>query len=169
MAQQKQTPPLRLPADLVEFLAGGLQLEYDPAECEAGAVTLLPLAALRPERFPVETGNLANHKDDPHHPGVNSYLVLGVNLTAACSGDYNPVGLLLWLPLERRYGIWDCSHCGIQVFDANVTWADIVAAPARYLNAGWSGMDPASPPVEDLVPWPNHPYGDGQVYAPQPP
>jgi hypothetical protein len=37
--------------------------------------------------------------------------VLGVNLVASCTGDYEPVGFLLWLPVERRYGIWDSSHC----------------------------------------------------------
>jgi hypothetical protein len=162
-------PGLDLPADLVAFLAAGRQLEYDPAPCEAGAVTLVPLSALKLQRFPVETGRLDVFEQDPHYPDVKSYLVLGVNLVADCTGGYDPAGLLLWLPVERRYGIWDSSHCGIQVFGADVTWNRIAADPVPHINAGWTGIDPAAPPMTDLVPWSAHPYGERQVYEPQPP
>jgi hypothetical protein len=163
------TRGLDLPADLVAFLAAGKQLEYDSSACEAGAITLLPLSELKLERFPVETGSLPVYEQDPHSPDVNSYLVLGVNLVASCSGDYESEGLLLWLPVEQRYGIWDSSHCGIQVFGPKVTWERIAANPVPHINAGWTGIDPAAPPMEELVPWPAHPYGDKQVYTPQPP
>jgi hypothetical protein len=161
-----------LPADLSQFLAAGKQLEYDPDTCEAGAVTLLPLSELKLERFPVETSGSPFFEQDPHHPEVNSYLVLGVNLVAGCD-DYEPVGLLLWLPVEKRYGIWDSSHCGISTFGPDVTWERIAVEPARHINAGWQSGDPDAfpdaPPMEDLVPWLHHPYGDDQVYEPQPP
>ncbi len=157
-----------LPDDLVEFLQAKMQLEYDPNTCEAGAVELLPLAKLKFERFPVETPGADSFEQDPHYPEVNSYLVLGVNLVANCSNDYEPEGILLWLPVEKRYGVWDSSHCTITMFGPEVTWERIVAAPAAHLNAGWSGMDPESPPMTDLVPWPHHPYSDKQVYKPQP-
>ena len=159
---------LRLPADLVEFLAAGKQLEHGPDDCEAGAVTLVPLAELRLERFPVETGSLDVYEQDPHYPDVKSYLVLGVNLVARCTGDYKPAGLLMWLPVERRYGIWDSSHCGIQVFGPKVTWGRIAARPAPHIDAGWTGINLRSPPMKELVPWPAHPYHDQQVYKPQP-
>jgi hypothetical protein len=159
---------LRLPADLVEFLAADKQLDYDPDACEAGAVTLVPLSELRLERFPVESGSLPVYEQDPHYPDVKSYLVLGVNLVASCTGGYEPVGSLLWLPVERRYGIWDSSHCGIQVFGPEVTWERIAANPVPHINAGWTGIDPDAPLMEELVPWPAHPYGDRQVYTPQP-
>jgi uncharacterized protein (TIGR02996 family) len=159
---------LRLPADIVEFLAAGKQLDYAPGACEAGAVTLVPLSELRLERFPVETGSLDVYEQDPHYPDVKSYLVLGVNLVASCTGGYEPVGLLLWLPVERRYGIWDSSHCGIQVFGPEVTWQRIAATPVPHIEAGWTGFHVDSPPMEELVPRPAHPYHDQQVYEPQP-
>src|SRR5215475_4661296 len=87
--------PVELPDDLRRFLAAGKQLQYDPTPCEAGAVTLLPLSALKLERFPVETSGFPVFKQDPHYPDVASYLVLGVNLVAGCSGPYEAVGLLL--------------------------------------------------------------------------
>lgn len=169
MSKRQEPPPgLDLPADLVAFLAAGKQLEYDPAPCEAGALSLVPLADLKLERFPVETGSLDVYEQDPHYPDVKSYLVLGVNLVADCTGGYDAVGLLLWLPVERRYGIWDSSHCSIQVFGPEVTWARIAADPVPHINAGWSGIDESSPPKEDLVPWPAHPYHHRQVHKPQP-
>jgi hypothetical protein len=159
---------LDLPDHLVAFLAAGKHLEYDPAPCEAGAITLLQLSQLKRERFPVETSGSPFFDQDPHFPEVSSYLVLGVNLVAGCSADYDPVGLLVWLPIEKRYGVWDSSHCRIQMFGPEITWERIVAAPARHLNAGWTAIDPQAPPMEDLVPWLAHPYGTSQVYVPQP-
>jgi hypothetical protein len=168
--ENPQTPArgLDLPADLVSFLAAGKQLEYDPEPCEAGAITLVPLADLKLERFPVETGSLDEYEQDPHYPEVNSYLVLGVNLVADCTCGYDGVGLLLWLPVEKRYGVWDSSHCGIQFFGPEVTWTGIAANPVPHINAGWTGIDPDSPPMESLVPWPAHPYHSRQVHQPQP-
>ena len=169
MAKPQQPPPgLDLPTDLVAFLAAGKQLEYDPAACEAGAVTLLLPPKLKLERFPVEMSGSPFFEQDPHYPEVHSYLVLGVNLVASCTGGYDPVGLLLWLPVEKRYGVWDSSHCTIRMFGPEITWERIAAAPAQHINAGWTGIDLDAPPMEDLVPWPIHPYGEAQVYDPQP-
>lgn len=101
--QPQPSPGLHLPDDLVAFLSAGLQLAYDPDPCEAGAITLLPLSALRAERFPVETSGLAARRHDPHSPGVNSYLVLGVNLVAdSDTYDDQSSGILMWLPTGRR-------------------------------------------------------------------
>src|SRR5688572_21977239 len=96
---EKPSPDLDLPDDLVAFLAAGKQLIYDSEPCEAGAITLVKLSELKLERFPVETGSLAVYEQDPHYPDVKSYLVLGVDLVASCTGDYEAVGLLLWLPV----------------------------------------------------------------------
>jgi hypothetical protein len=166
--QQQPTTALSLPSDLEAFLAAGKQLEYDPAPCEAGMLTLLSLAELRLARFPVETAQLPVYQQDPSYPEVKSYLVLGVNLVASCTAGYEPVGLLLWLPIEQRYGIWDSSHCSIQIFGPEVTWDKITTNPVPHINAGWTGIDPEAPPMEELIPWPHHPYGDQQVYTPQP-
>lgn len=159
---------VQLPPDLVAFLAAGHCLEYDPVNCEAGAVSLIPLVSLNLERFPIETGGLDVFEQDPHYPARGSYLVAGVNLTANSTNGYEGVGLLLWLPVERRYATWDDSHCTIRMFGPEVTWERIAAAPVPHINAQWSGIDPESPPMEDLVPWPTHPYSERQVYVPQP-
>jgi len=157
-----------LPADLVDFLRAGNRLEYDPTACEAGTITLLPLDELKVELFPMETGGLPVFEQDPNYPKRGSYLVAGVNLVASCTNGYEAVGLLLWLPVERRYATWDNSHCQIAVFGPDVTWARIAAAPAEHINAQWTGIDPASPPTSALIPWPAHRYSERQLYDLQP-
>ena len=57
MAKEKlPAPAMNLPADLVKFLTAAKELEYDSDSCEAGAVRLVPLAKLKPHRFPVDGG-----------------------------------------------------------------------------------------------------------------
>ena len=84
----------------------------------------------------------------------------GVNLVAECD-DYDPCGLLMWLPIERRYAVWDHGHWYMGVFDPEQTWTDIVQSPAKYINAQWDGED-SDVPATPLKPWPIHRYGEQQ-------
>lgn len=168
MGKKKADDERNLPADLVAFLTARKELEYDPKTCEPGAVTLTPLEQLKLQRFPMETSGQEYYDQDPHAPGVNSYLVLAVDLIAKCTGDFDPAGLLLWLPIERRYAVWDSSHCTIHLFAKKVTWKRIVADPAPYIDASCGGDGPEDSEMATLVPWKSHPYGKKQVYVPQP-
>ena len=78
---------------------------------------------------------------------------------ADCTGGYDAAGLLLWLPVERRYAIWDSSHCGIRVFGQEVTWSQIVSSPAKFINAQWAFDDLERASTKILVPWPRYPFG----------
>jgi hypothetical protein len=160
---------MELPVDLFEFVSAGKQLEYDLDACEAGMVKIHYLSNLKYERFPVETSSSKSFNQDPNYPNVNSYLVLGVNLVESCTNDYDPAGILIWLPIEKRYGVWDVSHCTIIMFSSEITWENIAATPADYINAGWfSPGDPELPEVSELLPWlNNHPYSNNQLYEPQ--
>ncbi|MEO0476378.1 MAG: hypothetical protein AAF085_10495 [Planctomycetota bacterium] len=161
---------MHLPGDLINFLSSGLKFDVDESRCEAGAVQLVSLSHLHLQRYPVETSGLKVFEKDPNYPSVNSYLVLGVNLTSASSIEHEggADGILLWLPIERRFGSWDASHCTMSVFGPEVTWSRIVENPTAHINAGWQGLDPESPPMTDLIPWLNHPYHTEQVYTPLP-
>ncbi len=68
-----------LPEDLVAFLRTG-RLEYDPARCEEGLVTLLPAGALKVDVFPTDCQSPPIEEDDPHYREMGSYLVPAVNL-----------------------------------------------------------------------------------------
>ena len=146
-----------LPADLVAFLRSGKPLKYDPEACEAGAVELLPLDKLKVEFFPMTPDS----PDDPHAGEYGSYLVAGVSLLGSCDG-YDPVGLLLWLPLDERYGTWDGEHGTLRVFRKNVSWTVIAKNAPRHINAQWE--DEGSAPVTDLAPWERHPHNAEQLH-----
>ena len=148
--------PLQLPDDLVAFLDAGQQLEYDPATCEAGAVTLLPHSKLRLRTFGAHCGT--RHEADDPHPGVGVYRVPGVDLVGSCTGDYEPEGLLVWFPGEQSFGVWDSSHDYVLVFGPEVSWSEIVRSPARYINAQWAFEDLERASAEFLVPWPKYPH-----------
>jgi hypothetical protein len=66
--RQKPKSDMNLPDDLRAFLSSRKRLEYDPDDCEAGAIDLVPLQDLKLERFPVETGLLPDQ--DPDYPGL---------------------------------------------------------------------------------------------------
>jgi hypothetical protein len=148
---------LQLPDDLIAFLDAGRQLEYDPATCEAGAVTLLPRSMLKLSTFGAQCGGTPHEADDPHK-GLGVYLVPGVDLVGSCTGDYEPEGLLVWLPGERSFGVWDSSHDYLLVFGPSVSWSQIVGSPSRYINSQWEFEDLVRAPADFLVPWPRYPH-----------
>jgi hypothetical protein len=156
-------PPLDLPDDLADFLAAGRQLDYDPEECAAGRVVLLPREQLKLELFATMADSSAIRDEDPHQGENGCYLVPGVNLVASCAG-YSPSGILMWLPVERCYAAWDSSHLGIRVFPSTTTWRDIAADAPKYINAQWGNWSRD----EALIPWPRHVYCKKQLYGPQP-
>jgi hypothetical protein len=159
---------LNLPEDLIAFLRSCKQLEYDPTKCEAGAVTLLPLGQLKVELFPMDCQGSNLEEEDPHRGELGCYLVDGVNLVAGCTGGYNPVGLLLWLTREGRYGTWsDGDYPCIGVFGPLINWSRIAEAPAQHINAQWAFVEDSAP-ASSLVPWPRYPYSAEQVYQPLP-
>jgi hypothetical protein len=67
-----------LPEDLVAFIRAG-RLEYEPAKCEVGLVTLLPAGALKVELFPTDCLSTPVEEDDPHYE-MGGYLVPAINL-----------------------------------------------------------------------------------------
>lgn len=152
---------LKLPEDLAAFLRADKQLEYDPATCEAGKITFLPLEHLSVEFFPMD----GNGPDDPHAGESGSYLVKGVSLIKSCE-HYDPIGLLLWLPLDKRYGLWDPEHGTLFVFGSDVQWTEIAGNLPRHINAEW-GLE-GSAPVANLSPWIWHPFNAEQLHRPLP-
>jgi hypothetical protein len=145
--------PMNLPDHLAAFLKAGRQLMYDPTTCEAGAVTLKPLAELKVELFPIDP---TRESDDPHEGQGGCYLVPAVDLVASCTASYEATGLLLWLPVERCYGSWDAEHGHIYVLPGWISWKHIADGPAQHINSAWA--DPDAVPCEDLVPYPRYRY-----------
>lgn len=173
MSKRKKPPgpaPSDLPTDLVGFLAEGRELEYDRWGCEVREVELLSLRGLRLERLPVQTRESRFSAQDPHSGEIGSYLVLGVNLVGETFSAYDPVGILMWLPIEQRYGVWSAYDEDriILLFGPEVTWTHIAADPVRHINAGWPALYPDAAPVEELLPWLSHPFTPERLASPQP-
>lgn len=148
-----------VPDDLRAFLKTGQRLQYDEAACEAGLVRLHRLEGLRQVVFRAQTHGTPVASLDPHAGEAGTYAVPGVDLVASSSGDYEPEGLLVWFPLEQRYGVVDTDHDYVLLFDPDVRWADIVASPAEFVNAQWAFPELARAPVSFLEPWHRYPRG----------
>ena len=148
---------LALPSDLVAFLSSGTRLQYPSEQCEAGAVELYPVAELRLRTFDACCSGFPEGEQDP---GVGCYRVPAVDLIKTCTGDYEPEGLLIWLPGEQQYGVCDTSHDLIFVFPAEVTWSVIVRSAHRFINAQWAFDDLDKAEAKLLVPWPKYPCGN---------
>jgi hypothetical protein len=153
---------LSIPRDLAAFLRANRSFDYDASDCEAGLVTLLPLDALRLHLFPMDCQSTPVADHDPNRRSLGCYLVSAVSLLASAE-DYDPDGLLLWLPRERRYGTWDSSHDVISLYPRDTKWADIATDPAKYINACWGNWDGM---MECLKPWPNYRHYFDQIHEP---
>ena len=81
-----------LPEDLVAFLRTG-RLEYDPARCEEGLVTLLPAGVLKVESFPMDCQSTPVEEDASHYREIGCYLVSATNLLVTVE-HCKPRGLL---------------------------------------------------------------------------
>jgi hypothetical protein len=142
---------LGLPSDLVEFLQCGKRLEYDPSRTEARLVVLKPYSHLRPDQFYVTTEGTAVESQDPHGGEDGYYIVNAVDLVGECD-NYDPVGILAWLPEFRCYGCWDIDHGKALVFPT-AAWTDIVANPPKFIDAQWSYPSELAGIAEDMRPW----------------
>jgi hypothetical protein len=159
---------MRLPADLVEFLAAGGSLEYDEADAEPGMLVFRRLDELSLGEVYVESTETAHDEshdepgagEDPHIDDYGYYVIPAVDLVASCTVDYPPEGLLAWLTDRSCYATWDSGHLDLQLFPG-VTWTEIAASPLRYVNAQWS----SDPPGYYLAPWLHgYPYKPGSPW-----
>jgi hypothetical protein len=149
---------MKLPVDLADFLKSGLQLEYEADACEVGGIRLLGFDQLRLKRFPTDIDNSQlGNVGDPHQGEYGCYLVPAVNLVAHCD-EFDPDGLLLWLPNENCYGTWDSSHTLIEAFSPKISWSDIASNPIPYLNSFRHDEDVGFGGLRPLIPWPQYEY-----------
>ena len=119
-----------LPQQLKDHLRENGQLVYDHGSCECGKVVLKSLDELQESVVWLD----ASYKCDRQYIEIPC-----ISLIRECDG-YDPEGILIWLPNERVFGTWDCDHWSLKVFP-KVTWANILLAPAKYLNAQWYDYD----------------------------
>lgn len=123
-----------LPAGTLAFLEGNRVLQYSPSAVECGATVLQSVNDLTIRDFWVN-GDGRDWADDPHGSNTGYYSVPAVDLVRQAEG-FEPDGILTWIPKAKSFGTWDSDHWDLIVF-AETSWGDIVADPARFLNAQW--------------------------------
>ncbi len=139
---------LRIPKDLVAFLQSGARLKYSVSKSEVGPIRLKTLENLVISSFTIDTDAIPERQKDPNRGKDGHYSIRAVDLVDECDA-YGPEGILAWLPDYRLYGQWDPDHQQVIVFP-KTTWADIVAKPARYLDAQWNDWAECA---RHVVPW----------------
>ncbi len=126
-----QIEKMNLPPDFLDFIDHRKQLSYDEKKCTVGRIELTSMDSLIFGRIFVES------KDENYKKGY--YTIPVVDLIAECK-DFDPWGILVWLPDNQFFGTWDCDHRKLRVFP-NAVWGDIVAEPTKYLNALWNPQE----------------------------
>ncbi len=67
----------------------------------------------------------------------NSTRVLrGLDLIRSCE-EYDPRGMLVYIPSLRKYGSYDGEKKSLITF-RDMSWSAFCADPVKYINAGWS-------------------------------
>ncbi|MDZ4819391.1 MAG: hypothetical protein SGJ20_10500 [Planctomycetota bacterium] len=157
---QADQAQMKLPADLVEFLRAGRQLEYVATMPEIEDVVLNGLNELTLREVYVDSSSTDFEIEDPN-AALGYYVVPAVSLVAMRRGKPDNGGLLLWFPTYGQYGHWDREHNSALRF-VGKTWKDIVANPARYLAEGWMMEEKSAVPV---LPWrdPNPIFREGDA------
>ncbi len=131
--------PATLPAEARAALESGAGLDFDPTTAACGGVTLKTPDALERVTVGVVTEGTAAHRKDSRRRDDGMYRVPLVDLVA--SGEHYPAhGLLVWFPVEGRFGQYDDDHNHAWVF-SRADWAAISADPARYLGFMWRDGD----------------------------
>jgi hypothetical protein len=110
---------------LLEFLKSGKKLDYDYDRAEPGFVGLCSHDDLKEEIIYIEGPN----------QGESYFEIPAVSLTND-NEYYDPEFILLWLPIEKKYGTWDCDHWDLYIFE-NANWKDIELNPLPYINFQW--------------------------------
>jgi hypothetical protein len=129
----------RLPKDLTAFLKSGNRLKYSVSKSEVGPIQLKALDELSLNTFDVRTEGTPAHADDPNGRKQGHYVVRAVDLVAECDA-YGPEGILAWLVDAKLFAQWDPDHLRLIIFP-KATWSQIVAKPARYLDAQWNDFE----------------------------
>ncbi len=143
-----------LPDDLINFLRQSRQLEYDVPNSTIGPIRMKTEKDLELNTisFYPATQSII---DDPYSDLDGLYIAEVIDLISE-SEDYDPEGLLCWVPSLKSYACIDAEHGTVLKF-MDTTWSDISENPIAYLDAQWDfvSIDTKS---EIILPWLHFPF-----------
>lgn len=138
---------IELPSDCLRFLEAGQQFAYCPDGTSIGRIHLKhagELVARMARLHPDGQGVI----DDPYAHLDGNYAVELIDLVRE-SDDYDPEGLLCWIPAIKSFGSVDEEH-STAISYTGAAWSDIVRDPIGHLDSQW-GL--GSVPVNQVLPW----------------
>lgn len=137
---------LRLPGGVTEYLQAHRTFEYDVDDSELGAISLRLPRDLQEAVLPLRVGR-QRVAQDPYAGIDGRYQVTCVDLVCEAE-EFDPIGLLGWLPEISAFGCVDVEHGTILSF-GDTDFPAIVSNPLLYLESQWG------PPAvgEYILPW----------------
>jgi hypothetical protein len=129
-----------IPTALREFLAAneGKRFEFDAIkhpEMEVHSVEFFPLDSLPLTSFEIDTYEYHLNHGEPGKDPELRYEIEGIDLIQGCN-SYEPDGILVYFPLLKEFGSWDCDHRIITIYPG-VEWDDIERSLPNFVNAQW--------------------------------
>jgi hypothetical protein len=141
-----------LPSDCLRFLEAGQQLDYCAERTSIGRIHLNHARELAPRIARLRPRGQKSI-DDPYAHLDGSYAVELIGLVRE-SDDYDPAGLLCWIPSLASFGSVDEEHSTVISY-TGADWNDIVRNPVGHLDSQW-GL--GSVPVHQVLPWLSFPF-----------
>jgi hypothetical protein len=129
-----------IPTALREFLAAneGKRFEFDSTknpEMEVHSVEFFSPDSLLLTSFEIDTYDYHLNHGEPGEDPELRYEFEGIDLIQGCN-DYEPDGILVYFPLLKEFGSWDCDHRIINLYPG-AAWDDIEKSLHSFVNAQW--------------------------------
>ena len=152
---------MQLPDGVVEYLQSHRTFEYDVEESELGAITLRRPDDLSESVIQLQIGR-QKAAQDPYAGIDGRYQVTSVDIVADAE-EFDPIGLLAWLPTISSFACIDAEHGTILSF-GTADFQEIVANPLLFLESQWG------PPAvgQYILPWEHFAFlvSDGRQFQP---
>ena len=128
------------PTVLREFLVanGDKRIDFDSTkhpEMEVDSVEFFTPDNLPLSLFEIDTYEYHLNHDEPGEDPEQRYVIEGVDLIQECN-DHEPDGILVYFPLLKEFGTWDCDHRIISLYPG-AKWDDIEKSLPSFVNAQW--------------------------------
>jgi len=140
----------KLPSDLRAYLDSNQNFDFMNEGSEVGPISFVSGMDLKLKNFQLTLGP-QGEIDDPYGSVFKGFYSCEAYDLVAKSEQYDPKGLLCWIPRLERFGCINEEHGSFQSFPM-AAWTDIVKCPAYYLDMQWSG-NTENGEFEEHLPW----------------
>ncbi len=154
-AQLNLFKELDLPQEYIDYLSKEKHLKFKfSGKAEISFATLCTITDIRCINISLYPSTEHN---DPNSKRRGRYILKVLDLVEDIGGDFNSMGIFVWVPDIKLFGTWDSDHYELTVFK-NKKWTDILSNPEVYFNAMWQpylnyGIVPVAEVIKPSVLW----------------